>query len=172
MSLTSRHAHNNSRWWLTPHRKSLYSDIDHLRPANLFVLPDRRKNLRTSTLYAWYCSSFWRNNLIAASSSRRAIETKSGQNRMFDPGGFAALLRPCPFLGTWCALLCGKVMSYRARRGCNVFWRKDDSRRELSCMRGTGESRLRMAVCLCFSAAADLKRPCRRGRLEAIGCHG
>ena len=77
------------------------------------------KKLRTSTQSASYDSSFWRNNLLAASSCRRVIETKSGQNLMFDPGGSKGRLRPCLFLGMCRALLYGQI-------GCNMFWRKDD----------------------------------------------
>ena len=36
--------------------------------------------------------------------------TKSGQNGMFDSGGSQGRLSACPFLGTWRAFLCGKVM--------------------------------------------------------------
>ena len=43
-------------------------------------------------------------------SCRRVIETKSGENRMFDPGGSQGRLRACPILGTWRALLWGEVM--------------------------------------------------------------
>ena len=32
------------RRWLTPHRKNLYSDNDHLSPATSLVLPGRRDN--------------------------------------------------------------------------------------------------------------------------------
>ena len=43
---------------------------------------------KTSTPYKSYDSSFFRkNNLPAAPSCRRVIETKPGENRMFDPGG-------------------------------------------------------------------------------------
>ena len=64
---------------------------------------------KTSTQYASYDSSFWRNCLLAVPSCRRVIETKSGQNRMFDPGGSEGRLRTCPFWGIWRALLCGEV---------------------------------------------------------------
>ena len=66
--------------------------------------------MRTSIPSVWYYSSFWRNNLHAAPSCRRVIETKPGQNRMFDPGGCEGRLRACPFWGTWRALLCGEVV--------------------------------------------------------------
>ena len=38
------------------------------------------------------------------------IETKSGQNLVFDLDGSTDRLRVCPFLGTWRALLCGGVI--------------------------------------------------------------
>ena len=73
----------------------------------------KKTNLWTSVPPAWYDSSFWTNNLLAAFSCRRVIETKSGQNRMFDPGGSQGRLRACPFLGSWRALLCGEVVRVR-----------------------------------------------------------
>ena len=75
--------------------------------------------MRTSTPSTSHDGSFWRNNLLAVPSCRRVIETKSGQNLMFDPGGSKGRLRACPFLGMWRALLCGKI-------GCNIFLRKED----------------------------------------------
>ena len=66
--------------------------------------------LRTSTPSAWYYSSFWRNTLLAAPFCRRINETKSGQNRMFAPGGSEGRLRACLFSGTWHALLCGDII--------------------------------------------------------------
>ena len=54
---------------------------------------------RTSTPSAWYDSSFQRNKMLAASSCRRVIETKSGQNRMFTPGGSEGRLHAWPFFG-------------------------------------------------------------------------
>ena len=65
--------------------------------------------LKTLVLSASHDNSFWR-KLFVAPSCRRVIETKSGPNRMFDPGGSKGRLRACPFLGTWRALLCGEVM--------------------------------------------------------------
>ena len=52
-------------------------------------------------------SSFWR--LSATPYCRRVVDTKSGQNRTFDPGGFRGHLRARPFLGPWRALVCGEV---------------------------------------------------------------
>ena len=62
---------------------------------------------KTSTPYVSYDSSFW--NLLVAPSCRRVINTKSIQNRTFDPGGFQGCLRACSFLGSWRALLCREV---------------------------------------------------------------
>ena len=45
------------------------------------------KSKKALTPYDSYDSGFFQNNLLAASSCRRVIETKSGENRMFDPGG-------------------------------------------------------------------------------------
>ena len=53
-------------------------------------------NLRTSTQPVSHESSF----LSASPSCRRVIETKSGENRMFDPGDSQGRFRACPFVGT------------------------------------------------------------------------
>ena len=53
-------------------------------------------------------SSFWR--LFAAPYCYRIVETKSRQNRTFDPGGSRGHLSAYPFLGSWRALACGEVL--------------------------------------------------------------
>ena len=69
----------------------------------------KMENSWTSTLYASYDSnSFWR--LLVPSYCERVIETKSRQNWTFDPGGSRGHLRACPFLGSWRALVRGKVI--------------------------------------------------------------
>ena len=55
----------------------------------------KEKNVWTSVISAWYDSSFW--NLLASPSCRRVIETKSMQNRTFDPGGSEGRLCVCRF---------------------------------------------------------------------------
>ena len=67
---------------------------------------DSKTIRRTQILYVSYDS----NVLPAAYSFRMVIETKSGENRMFDPGGSQDRLRACPFLGLWHVLLCGEVI--------------------------------------------------------------
>ena len=54
---------------------------------------------KTSSPYASFESSsfFWR--LLAAPYCRRVVDTKSRQNRTFDPGGSRGHLRVCQFLG-------------------------------------------------------------------------
>ena len=47
----------------------------------------KETNLWTSVLSAWYDRSFWIYSLLTALSCLRVIETKSVQNRTFDPGG-------------------------------------------------------------------------------------
>ena len=70
----------------------------------------KKENLGTSTPYASYDSSvFQKSNLSAAPYCRRFVETKSRQNRTFDPGGSRGHLRACPFLGLWRALVCGEA---------------------------------------------------------------
>ena len=61
-------------------------------------------------MYVPYISSFGEINNQQAPFWPRAIETKSGQNLVFDSGGSTGRLRACPFFGTWRALLCGEVM--------------------------------------------------------------
>ena len=67
---------------------------------------DSKTKWRTQILYVSYDSNF----LPAACSFRMVIETKSRENRMFDPGGSQGRLRACPFLGSWRVLLCGEVI--------------------------------------------------------------
>ena len=74
----------------------------------------KKENLWTSTPYASYDSSvFQGSNLSAAPYCRRVLETKSRQNRTFDPGGSQGHLRACPCLGSWRALVCGEVIRAR-----------------------------------------------------------
>ena len=49
---------------------------------------------RISITSAWCDSGFRINKLLAAPSYGRVIETKSGQNKMLDPGGFEGRLLP------------------------------------------------------------------------------
>ena len=66
----------------------------------------KAKNSWTSVPSASYNSSSFR-RLSATPYCRRVVDTKSGQNRTFDPGGSRGHLRACPFLGPWRALVCG-----------------------------------------------------------------
>ena len=73
----------------------------------LWFYPTKGIKLRT---YASYYSSFgWINNQ-QVHFCPRVIETKSGQNLVFDPDGSVGRLRASPFLGTWRALFCGEVL--------------------------------------------------------------
>ena len=65
----------------------------------------------TSVPSASYESSsvYHERNLSATPYCRRVVDTKSGQNRTFDPGGSRGHLRACPFLGSYRALVCGEV---------------------------------------------------------------
>ena len=74
--------------------------------------PDlKAENSRTSNPSASYDSSsvFEERNLSAPPYCRRVVDTKSRQNRTFDPGGSRGHLRACPFWGSWRALVCGEV---------------------------------------------------------------
>ena len=81
------------------------------QPPLWLYLAEETNFKKSLTPYVSYDSSFFqKSNLPAAPSCWRDIETKSGQNRTFDPGGFQGRLRACPLMGTWRALLCGEVM--------------------------------------------------------------
>ena len=69
----------------------------------------KERNSWTSFPSASYDSSVFRERNLFA-TSYRVVETKPGQNRTFDPGGSRGHLRACPFLGSWCALVCGEVI--------------------------------------------------------------
>ena len=85
-------------------------------------------NLRTSILYAsYYRSCFWGIINQQAFFWPRVVETKSGQNLVFDHGGSTGRLRVCPFLGTWRALLCEEVVVRALDKAAAIFWRMDDS---------------------------------------------
>ena len=62
-------------------------------------------------------------NLSATPYCGKVVDTKSGQNRTFDPGGSRGHLRACPFGGSWRALVCGEV--WRAGAELQRFF--DDS---------------------------------------------
>ena len=66
------------------------------------------KNSWTSVPSASYNSSSSR-RLSATPYCRRVVDTKSGQNRTFDPGGSRGHLCACPSVGSWRALVYGKV---------------------------------------------------------------
>ena len=92
---------------------STAKEINFNQPASS-VLLDRGDGSepnceKTSTPYVSFdSSSFWR--LPAAPYCRRVVDTKSRQNRTFDPGGSRGHLRACPFWGSWRALVCGEVI--------------------------------------------------------------
>ena len=67
------------------------------------------KNSWTSVASASYSSSSFR-RLSATPYCWRVVDTNSGQNRTFDPGGSRGHLRACPFLGPLRALVCGEVL--------------------------------------------------------------
>ena len=70
---------------------------------------DSMEDSWTVTPSASYDSSnFWR--LFAAPYCYRVVDTKSSQNRIFDPGGSRGHLRACPVLGPWRALVYGEFL--------------------------------------------------------------
>ena len=80
------------------------------QPSLRLTSTEETKSERASTLSTSYDSRFWRSNLLAGPSCPRVIETKSGQNLMFDPCCSKGRLCACLFLGIWRALLCGEVL--------------------------------------------------------------
>ena len=76
----------------------------------LWFCPTEEINSRTSILHVSYFSIFgWINNQ-QASSWPRVIETKSGQNMVFDPCKSTGRLRTCQCLELWRSILCGEVL--------------------------------------------------------------
>ena len=81
---------------------------------------------RTRIRYVSYDSNF----LPAAYSFRMVVETKSGENRMFDPGGSQGRLRACPFLGSWrmCSVMVRSFVLEQLGEAVALFRRIDTSR--------------------------------------------
>ena len=78
-------------------------------PLRLY-LTEETNSTKTPTSYVSHDSIFFQMiNLLAVPSCRRVVETKSEENRMFDPGGSRSSPR-LPVLGSWRALLCGRFM--------------------------------------------------------------
>ena len=92
--------------------------FDH--PTLWFCLTEET-NFRNSILHVSYFSNYfgWINKQKAPFWPR-VNETKSGQNRMFDPGGSRGRLGACLFLGTWRALFCGEVLFLFGAAGDNL----------------------------------------------------
>ena len=111
----------------------------------------KSSNLRTSILCAWYYSSFY---LRAAHSCRRVIETKSGQNRMLDPGGCKAVSAPARFWerGALCFVggLCVSGLDEAA-----AFTGRRMTRKSSTCRSSTGESRRAYCGLSLFSPRLD-----------------
>ena len=72
--------------------------------------------------------------LSATPYCRTVVDTKSRQNRTFDPGGSRGHLRACPFLGPWRALVCGEDLRAGTGTGAELqrffgdslaLWKKD-----------------------------------------------
>ena len=67
---------------------SIATRITFNQPPIRLYSTEESNSKKTSTPYVSYDSIFFRkNNLAAVPSCRRAIEAKTGKNRMFDPGG-------------------------------------------------------------------------------------
>ena len=115
---------------------------------------------RTSNQYPMDYSSFWK---------LKAIETKSRQTLVFHPGGSAGHLRACPLLGTWRALLCGKIFVRALDEAAAFFGGWMTRSHHLA---GEGHAnRLHRTYCrrlLFLRRQAGLKMSCRQRRRETI----
>ena len=71
------------------------------------------ENCKKTSISSASCDSssvFQAKNLSATPYCRRVVDTKSRQNRTFDPGGLQGHLGACPFSGPWRALVYGEVI--------------------------------------------------------------
>ena len=83
---------------LLPTDKTSTATRTTFHPLPLWFCLAEEINSRTSTQYAsYYSSCFWWIINQQAPFCPRVIETKSGQNLVFDPGGSTGRLRACPF---------------------------------------------------------------------------
>ena len=86
---------------------------------------------------------------------------------MFDLGGFRGRLRAYRFLGTWRALLCGKVLVLeRLVAIWSVFWQKEILRISLSGVRYKQLVHIAVDPCYLLSQAGS-NMPC-----QAMGAGG
>ena len=77
-------------------------------------------------------------------------------------------LRACSFLGTWRALLCGELIRFGAAGGdLQCFFQLEGGPWKI-----IFRSEVQATRPLFLRSQADLKRTCRRGWLEVIGCQG
>ena len=88
------------------------------------------------------------------------------QTLMFDPGGFKSRLRACPFLGTWRALLCGKVFVWERLGNLEHFFTTEVL--GISFSRVRYKQLIRIAVDRCFSAAGLIRGTVKVRRHEDI----
>ena len=139
-----------------------------LRLYSTEEMNSKTTNLITPILSFSYDSSFfWKNNMSTAPSCRRVIETKSGQNVMFNSQTVLKVVSaPARFRdrGARCFVVRFLYVLGQLRAICSVFcgWKE---------VRGISFPGARYKqLDRCFSTAADSKRSCRRGRLEVIEC--
>ena len=92
-------------------KASTTTRINYYQSLLRFCVIEETNYERTSIQYVTYYSSFWWiNNQRAAPFWRRIMQTKLRQTLIFDPGDSTGRLHACPFLGTWRALFCEKVL--------------------------------------------------------------
>ena len=97
LSLVKMHTLTATAGLLPAGKASTTTMIIYYQPR-LWFCQTKEMSSGTSNQYVMDYSSFWK---------LKALKTKSGQTLVFDPGGSTGHQRACPFLGTWCAMLCG-----------------------------------------------------------------
>ena len=150
----------NSRSCLTSHRRSLYSNKDHLRPLNSLVLPDTPGTTAISTC-------------VLPSSAGGLLKQNRGKIGCLILVVLKVVSTPACFWERGARCFVGRFLCVRGLEEATTFFGGSMTRGG-SYLAGEVQANhaVRVAAYRCFSAAADLKRSCRRGRLEAIVCQG
>ena len=123
LSLLEMHSPTAAGGLLSTDEASTTTRITFYQPRLRFCQTEEKNSERASTQSASYDSSFWRNNLLTAPSWWKAIETKSGQNLVFNPGGFTGVFAPARFWEGGARCFVGRFFIWApgGTRGCSVF---------------------------------------------------
>ena len=161
----------------------------NLLPLRLYLTEETSSQKPSTQSVSYDGSFFWKNNLSAAPSCRRVIETKSGQSRMFNPGGSRSF--PClPAFGNVARVALWRDSSEGWTRLQRRFLEVEFSGYQFAVQGDEPFTPYVLRPIVFFSATARLKtampsraargyrswrderRSRRRGRLEFIGCQG